>query len=109
MSSNFVSRNEHNMFQSSNFIFYRLTYRRLGKKMTPNFLSRYLYGNRNKKGLVNFHVNIRSLKNKVNEVKHIVREDRPDIFGLSEVELNKVSVTENSLKIAEYKTVFPKS
>ena len=77
--------------------------------MTCNFLARYLYGIKIKKGIKNFHLNIRSLKNKVNEVKHIVKDEMPDIFGLSEVELKREDVTENSLKLPGYTILFPKS
>ena len=55
----------------------------LGKKQTPNFLAKYVNGNR-KKGIINLHLNIRSLKNKIAEIKHLVKEHTPHVFGLSE-------------------------
>ena len=77
--------------------------------MTPNFLARYLYGNKQEKGIKNFHLNIRSLKNKVQEVKNIISEDSPHIFGLSEVELFKPYINVDTLKIPGYDILFPKS
>ena len=86
-------------FQLQNTIYFPVSYRRLGKKLTPNFLTRYLYGNKQKKGILNFHLNIRSLKNKVNEVENIVKNEMPHIFGVSEAELDKSNATENDLEI----------
>ena len=96
-------------FQLQNTIYFPVSYRRLGKKLTPNFLTRYLYGNKQRKGILNFHLNIRSLKNKVNEVENIVKNEMPHIFGVSEAELDKSNATENDLKIPGYKILFPKS
>ena len=84
-------------------------FRCLDKKSKPNFIAKYTYGNKQKKGLKNFHLNIRSLKNKIPEVKNIINNDSPHIFGLSEVELFKASVEEKSLKIPGYDILFPKS
>ena len=39
------------------------------KKETPNFMARYLYGNI-KRGLINMHINIRSLYNKMGEASY---------------------------------------
>ena len=61
-------------------------FRYLDKKSKPNFLAKYTYGNKQQKGLTNFHLNIRSLKNKIPEVKNIINNDSPHIFGLSEVD-----------------------
>ena len=47
-----------------------------------------MYGNR-RKCILNMHLNIRSVKNKVLEVKNIVKQHNPHIFGLSECELKK--------------------
>ena len=49
------------------------------------------------------------MKNKVNEVKHIINLYQPKIFGLSEVELKKTHVNESSLQIEGYTLLFPKS
>ena len=45
------------------------------------------------------------------EVKNIVSEQKPHIFGLSECELRKVNETydEEKLKIPGYELLFPKS
>ena len=75
-----------------------------------NFEARYLHGNiQRKKGILNMHLNIRSLQNKVYEVKQIIKENKPTILGLSECELLKDKVEEKTLKIPGYKILFPKS
>ena len=84
----------------------------VGRKLTVNFLARYTYGNIEvKRGIKNLHLNIRSLANKISEVKNIVKEQRPHVLGLSECELRKVSnkFDENKLKIPGYDLIFPKS
>ena len=82
----------------------------LGKKQTSNFLSKYLHGNI-KKGILNLHLNIRSLNTKIVEIKKIVKENTPHIFGLSECELRKVNnqFDETKLKIPGYQVLYPKS
>ena len=81
-----------------------------GRKQTTNFLAKYVNGNR-MKGIYNAHLNIRSLKNKVGEIKNLISQHKPNIFGLSECELRKVNniFDENKLKIPGYKILFPKS
>ena len=56
-------------------------------------------------------MNIRSLSNKVSEVKNLIKEHKPDILGLSECELRKVggNFDESRLKVPGYKILFPKS
>ena len=57
-------------------------------KQTGNFWARYVFGNRiNVKGIKNLHFNIRKLKNKVDEVKNIIKQESPNIFWLSECDL----------------------
>ena len=52
------------------------------------FWGRYENGNGPKrKGIVNMHLNIRSLKNKMHEIKNVVKEFGPHMLGLSECEL----------------------
>ena len=85
------------------------SYRKIGKKCTSNFLARYTYGNRMEKGLKNVHVNIRSLKYKIQEVKNIVQNNSPHILGLSEAELKKSTTDISALKIPGYDILFPKS
>ena len=82
---------------------------RKGKKGTINFLFRYIHGNISQKGIKNLHLNIRSLRFKVLEVKNIIKEHSPHIFDLSECELRKVSINESDLKIPGYDVLFPKS
>ena len=57
------------------------------------------------------HLNIRSLVNKVCELKVIVKEHTPHILGVSECELKKVNgqFDEEKLKIPGYNLLFPKS
>ena len=72
-----------------------------------------MYGNKQavRRGIKNFHLNIRSLRNKVFEIKNIIKEHSPHIFGLSECELRKVGgyYDETRLKIPGYSILFPKS
>jgi len=86
---------------------------RVGTKMLPNFLARYKNGNTEtrKRGIQNFHLNIRSLRNKIDELKMIVQEHNPHIIGISECELFKggVNCDERSLKIPGYVMLFPLS
>ena len=75
-----------------------------------NFEARYLHGNIQKqKGILNMHLNIRSLRYKVYEVKQLIKEHNPSIFGLSECEIKKDRVDEKILKIPGYDILFPKS
>ena len=85
------------------------TFRIKGKKQSSNFLARYKYGNGKEKGIKNMHVNIRSLRYKIQEVKNIIQDHSPHILGASEAELKKVKTDVNSLKIPGYKILFPKS
>ena len=82
---------------------------RKGKRNTANFLARYLHGNRKQKGVHNLHVNIRSLKYKVFEVKNVAKEFSPHILGVSECELKKETIDEKNLKVPGYDILFPKS
>ena len=67
-------------------------------------------GNR-KKGIINLHLNIRSLNRKVGEIKKLIKEHAPHVLGLSECELKKVNnqYDETKLKIPGYNVLFPKS
>ena len=80
----------------------------LSGKLTANFRARYTYGNIvKKKGIINMHLNIRSLANKVSELKVLVKEHSPHIFGISECEIRKVGgkFNEEKLKIPGYTRV----
>ena len=46
---------------------------------------------------------------KVDEVKNIIKQENPNIFGLSECDLRKENCNVNSLKIPGYVALFPKS
>ena len=56
-------------------------------------------------------MNIRSLGNKIAEVKNIVREHNPHVLGLSECELRKVGnmFDESKLKVPGYDLILPSS
>jgi len=79
----------------------------------PNFSAKYTYGNKAKitKRIKNMHLNIRSLSNKIFEVKRIVNDHKPNILGLSECELRKKDgyYDESRLKVPGYNILFPKS
>ena len=83
--------------------------RRLGKKSTTNFLARYRYGNKKESGIKNIHINIRSMKNKMQDVKCIIDNMSPHIIGLAETELKKSTVRIENLKVPGYDILFPKS
>ena len=87
-----------------------IQFQRRGKKQSSNFLAKYVNGNRTK-GIYNAHLNIRSLNNKINEVKNLIKQHKPNILGLSECELRKVDniYDEKKLKIPGYALLFPKS
>ena len=89
-------------------------YRSQGKKTTTNFFAHYEHGNikTGPRGIRNAHLNIRSLANKVFEVKNIVKQPNPPhILGLSECELKKMEgqFDESRLKVPGYSVLFPKS
>ena len=86
--------------------------RTFSDQLKPNFQARYKYGNIPKmKGLKNIHLNIRSLAQKMTEVKNIIQEQKPHIFGLSECELKKIdgNFDEEKLKVPGYELLFPQS
>ena len=80
---------------------------------SPNFLNRYVNGNGNQRirGIKNMHLNIRSLSNKVYEVKRIVNLHKPHILGVSECELRKKNgfFDESKLKVPGYTILYPNS
>ena len=81
-------------------------------EMLGNFYARYLYGNgKLPKGVRVYHLNIRSLQNKVGEIKKLVKEVNPHLFSLSECELRQDSPNFNieNLKVPGYNLHLPKS
>ena len=60
----------------------------LSKKQTPNFKAKMVHGNI-KRGILDIHVNIRSLCSKMSEVKNLIVKEKPHIHGISEAELRK--------------------
>ena len=83
------------------------------KMFTGNFHARYVNGNiiSNPKGLKMCHINIRSLKNKIGEVKKLIADHKPHILGCSESELKISGQIEqlSSLKIPGYTLLLPQS
>ena len=80
----------------------------LGKSETCNFKARYLHGNI-RRGVVNMHINIRSLYNKMGEVKNLVKQEKPHILGISEAELRISHHSLSTLKLPGYDLLLPKS
>ena len=78
-------------------------------KLRPNKYAKITYGNKAtmRSGLRNFHLNIRSIGNKMADVKQLVSQHKPHIFGLSECELTSTNNTH--LKIPGYDLLYPKS
>ena len=79
-----------------------------------NFKARYLHGNignkKEIKGIKNNHLNIRSLRYKVVEIKNIIKEQNSHIIGLSECELKKSpNFNLKELKIPGYDLLLPTS
>ena len=61
------------------------------------------------RGVESIHINIRSLFNKINEVKNIIKQEKPHVLGISEAELIKSYHQKESLKIPGYDILLPKS
>ena len=68
---------------------YQNNYRK-SKKESPNFLSKYKYGNKHEKGIKNMHINIRSIRHKLHEIKYIAQSHTPHKLGISETEIHKI-------------------
>ena len=81
---------------------------RLGANQTSNFKARYLNGNI-KRGLINIHVNVRSLYRKMSEIKRLIQQEKPHILGISECELKKNHHQLDKLKIPGFDLLLPKS
>ena len=59
---------------------------------SSNFWARYVHGNKKcERGIKNCHLNIRSILNKISEVRFIIKQQSPHIIGFSECELRKPS------------------
>ena len=86
----------------------KLLFQKKGKHQTNNFQAKYLHGNI-KRGIKNIHVNIRSIYNKMSEVKQLVKNEKPHILGISEAELRKRSHSLDKLKVPGYVLLLPKS
>ena len=83
---------------------------RSSKITDHNFQARYINGNKqNQKGIINMHLNVRSLRFKVFEIKNLIKQHNPHILGISEAELEKDRIDENGLKIPGYNLLFPNS
>ena len=80
----------------------------LDSSKNPNCIARIINGN-SKRGVKTIHLNIRSLYNKVCEVKRLVKQENHHILGISEAELKKSHHSLNSVKISGYDLILPKS
>ena len=79
---------------------------------SSNKYAKATYGNRDhlRRGVKNLHLNIRSLRNKLSDVKLLIKQHKPHIFGISECELKKTNNWDlNHLKIPGYDLLLPKS
>lgn len=79
---------------------------------SSNKYAKATYGNRDhlRRGVKNLHLNIRSLRNKLSDVKLLIKQHKPHIFGISECELQKTNNWDlNHLKIPGYDLLLPKS
>ena len=82
--------------------------------LLPNLYAKMTHGNtvNQKRGIKNAHLNIRSLNNKLTDVKILAKEEKPHIFGISECEIRKDKnnhFDEKKLKVPGYNTLYPKS
>ena len=78
------------------------------KKRTINFQVKCAHGNIGR-GVVNIYLNVRSLYNKMSEIKSFVVKKTPHILAISENELSKSGHHEQSLEIPGYDLLMPKS
>ena len=85
------------------------------QEYTPlhEFYARYKFGNvkNSPRGIKNCHLNIRSLENKMVDIKNIIKETKPHILGVSEAELKKRNgeFDLTKLKVPGYILLLPKS
>ena len=79
-------------------------YQRRSKNQSVNFQAKIIHGN-----IKTIHVNIRSMFNKMKEVKQLVHKEKPHILGISEAELRKRSHSLDHLKVPGYVLLLPKS
>ena len=79
-----------------------------GQNQKSNFKARMTYGNK-KQGILNIQLNIRSLYNKVNEIKMLAKREKPHILGITEAELRKSCHSLDAIKIPGYHLLVPKS
>ena len=80
----------------------------VGHHQTWNFIARMINGNK-AHGIINMQINIRSLFNKLSEIKMLVKKENPHILGVTEAELSKNLHNVNTLKLPGYDILLPKS
>ena len=83
-------------------------YHRRGKQQSVNFKAKLLHGNI-KKGIKNIHVNVRSICNKMGEIRLLAHKEKPHILGISEAELRNGAHNLSDLKLPGYTLLLPKS
>ena len=55
------------------------------------------------------HLNVRSLYNKMSEVRNFIKNEKPHILGISEAELKTSHHCKDSLNVPGYDIILPKS
>ena len=63
-------------------------FRTESNNQTKNKQAKIIHGNI-KRGIINMHVNIRSIYNKLSEVKNLIHKEKPHILGVLEADLKK--------------------
>ena len=79
-----------------------------GRNQTSNFVARMTYGNK-RRGIINMQLNIRSLYNKMNEIKMLIKSEKPHILGITEAELWRSHHSLDTLRVPGYDLLVPKS
>ena len=74
----------------------RVTYGSLSIR-SPNKYAKITYGNKTSsgRGIKNLHLNIRSIRNKMSDIKHLIHKEKPHLFGLSESEWRRILMKGN--------------
>ena len=89
----------------------RVTYGSLSIR-SPNKYAKITYGNKTSsgRGIKNLHLNIRSIRNKMSDIKHLIHKEKPHLFGLSECEVRREkNFDERQLKVPGYDLLLPTS
>ena len=64
--------------------------KKYGQELNVNFAARYKFGNKtNGIKILHWNAGARHLKNKINDIEHVISTYRPDILGISEANFKK--------------------